>query len=88
MGLQVCLFINIYGAAAYRDSSYPTSDHVIPFKLFLGMMSSISRVKAFNILSDVQAVALGNAQVTADERGQNKVRRIVTEYRKLAHGEE
>lgn len=88
MGLQVCLFINTYGSVAYRDSGYPTSDGVIPFKLFSGMMECINRVKAFNIISDVQAVALGNAQVTADDKGQRKVKSIMNDFRKIAFGEE
>ena len=88
MGLQVCLFISTFGAAAYRDSGYHTSDGIIPFKLFQGMMNCINNVKAFDLITDVQAVALGNASVSSDDKGQRKIQRIMKDHHKTAFGEE
>ena len=88
VGLQVALFINVYGAATYRNPGYPTADGVIPFKMFLELFDTINRIKSFEIVSNIQAVAFGNAQVTADDKGQRKIMRIIQDFKKNAYGED
>ncbi len=82
----MALFINVYGADTLRNSTYPTKDGCIPFKLFFFLMNCLQPVKAFQILGDVQAVTLGNAQVQASKKEQHKIQRVMKDYYNQAFG--
>ena len=84
--LQVALFHSMYGAAAYRNSGYPTRDSVIPFKLFFAFMNCVQSTKSFEMIADIQSTTLGYATVQADKKEHGKINRIIEEFHDAAFG--
>lgn len=66
--LQVAMLIRYYGQDTYRNAQYPTSDGIIPYKMFWCLSKTIKAVMAMERLSAARASAHGQAMV---EDGKN-----------------
>lgn len=86
-GLQIALFIRFYGYDLYRNSNHPTSDKVIPFKLFELLNNSLGRVVSFEISMNIHAATLSAASIQGG-KGAGKVHRVIDQIWAEAMGSE
>lgn len=73
------LFCNTYPGCPYVSPSWPTSDDIIPAKLFASLFSRIDNVQAMQALQMFRAVAqaIGSTFGGKDGRVQEALRELV-----------
>ena len=85
-GLQLAYFIRFYGQDAYQNQFYPTSDHIIPYKLFWILSKAMKHAMAMERLNDTQAIASAIGMATSGT--DPAVQRMIEAETKEALGEE
>lgn len=75
-GLQLALFIRYYGAQAWRNSTYPTRDKVIPFRLFYFLNRCLEPNIAYEQVGQILTTSIGVGQGMGG-KGVPKLNRIV-----------
>lgn len=86
-GFMLGRFIRFWGWNAWQNEMWPTTDGVVPFKVFVQMYHTIPHVEAHEIENASYAAALGYARAHSD--GDNfKVQRALDSLRALANPQE
>lgn len=79
-------FLHVYGPSLWFSEAWPTTDGVIPWRVFLLLYDQMNRVAAYNKMNDSQSIALGIAMAFGGNKGplQSRLKDIVRE----AYGED
>ncbi|MHC4647628.1 MAG: hypothetical protein ACYTBJ_19350 [Planctomycetota bacterium] len=84
--LTAARFIQAYGAGLFLNEAWPTRDHVIPWRLFLGLFEKMDAVWARRNLEDAQAIMVALVNVMGKKDGPG--RKILRDMKDRAYPEE
>jgi hypothetical protein len=79
-------FVRFYGHDAWYSSTWPTTDHIIPFKLFALMSGTIGHLQAAEQMTMTHAVAHAAALSMGDGKDL-KLKRLTRQLVKRAYPE-
>lgn len=86
-GYLVARFVRFYGRDMFWSRDWPTTDGVIPFRLFYPLLAAIAHLAAGEQVDAYFAALLAGAMLNADEAGRATLARRVDKLLATAYPE-